>query len=153
MTDQLVESQTGISRRTVVVDACLAAGVVTLSGCSVYDTSVESPATEKPTDVDTSSGGAAGSIAAAADVPVGGGLVVKDKKVVITQPKKGEFKGFTAVCTHAGCIVSTVADGTINCPCHGSKYSITDGSVVRGPPPGPHAQMPLAVDGGQIVSA
>ena len=77
----------------------------------------------------------------------------KDKKVVITQPRKGEFKGFTAVCTHAGCIVSTVADGTINCPCHGSKYSIDDGSVVRGPAPKPLAEMPVAVDGGQIVSA
>jgi Rieske Fe-S protein len=152
MADQFVESQPGISRRTVVVDVCLAAGVVTLAGCSVYDTSVESPATEKPTEADTS-GGAAGSIAAAADVPVGGGLVVKDKKVVITQPKKGEFKGFTAVCTHAGCIVSTVADGTINCPCHGSKYSIADGSVVRGPAPKPLAEMPVVVDGGQIVSA
>jgi Rieske Fe-S protein len=151
MTDQLVGSQPGVSRRTVVVDACLAAGVVTLTGCSVYDTSVDSPTTEKPTEADTS-GGAAGSIAAAADVPVGGGLVVKDKKVVITQPKKGVFKGFTAVCTHAGCIVSTVADGTINCPCHGSKYSIADGSVVHGPAPRPLAEMPVAVDGGQIVS-
>lgn len=152
MTDQHVESQAGISRRTVVVDACLAAGVVTLTGCAAYDTSVEAPTAEKPTDVGAS-GGAVGTIAAAADVPVGGGVVVKSQKVVVTQPTKGEFKGFTAVCTHAGCIVSTVADGTINCPCHGSKYSIADGSVVAGPAKAPLAEIPVAVDGGEIVSA
>jgi Rieske Fe-S protein len=150
MTDPLIETQPGISRRTVI-DVCLAAGVVTLSGCSVYDTSVEPATTEKPTESDTS--GTAGAIAAASDVPVGGGLVVKDRKVVITQPKKGEFKGFTAICTHAGCVVSTVADGTINCPCHGSKYSVADGSVVRGPAPRPLAEIPVSVDGGEIVSA
>ena len=149
MTDELVASESAISRRTVVVDACLVAGVVTLSGCTVYDTSVEAPATEQP----TGAAGAAGPIAATADVPVGGGLVAKDKKVVVTQPKKGEFKGFTAVCTHAGCVVKEVAGGTINCPCHGSKFSITDGAVVSGPAKKPLAESPIAVDGAQIVSA
>jgi Rieske Fe-S protein len=152
MTDQHVESKAGISRRTVVVEGCLAAGVVTLAGCAAYDTSVEAPTTEKPTD-NGASGDTASSIAATADVPVGGGVVVKDKKIVVTQPTSGEFKGFTAVCTHAGCIVGTVAGGTINCPCHGSKYSITDGSVVNGPAKAPLAEIPVTVDGGEIVSA
>lgn len=74
----------------------------------------------------------------AADVPVGGGVVLKDPKVVVTQPQPGEFKAFTAVCTHKQCLVSTVADGTIDCPCHGSRYSDVDGSVVKGP-----AEQPL----------
>jgi len=152
MTDQFVEPQAGISRRTVVVDACLAAGVVTLGGCSAYDTSVEAPTSEKPAQGNASDGAGA-VIAAAAEVPVGGGLIVKDQKIVVTQPKKGEFKGFTAVCTHAGCIVGTVAGGTINCPCHGSKYSIADGSVVAGPAPKPLAARTVAVEGDQIVSA
>jgi len=152
MTDELVASPSGVSRRTVVVDACVVAGVVTLSGCTAYDTSVDPPTTEQPTGgagVD----GAAGPIAATADVPVGGGVVVKDQKVVVTQPKAGEFKGFTAVCTHAGCVVKDVAGGTINCPCHGSKFSITDGSVVAGPAKKPLAEAPVTVDGAQIVSA
>ena len=152
MTDPLVESQAGISRRTVVLDACLAASVVTLAGCAAYDTSVDAPAPEKSSDAGTPAK-AAGALAATADVPVGGGVVVKDKKVVVTQPQKGEYKGFTAVCTHAGCIVGTVADGTINCPCHGSKFSITDGSVVNGPAKAPLAEVPVTVDGGEIVSA
>ena len=147
MTDHAAE--TGISRRTVVGNACLVAGAVTLSGCTVYDTSVDAPTTEQP----TGAAGAAGTIAATADVPVGGGLVVKDQKVVVTQPEQGEFKGFTAVCTHAGCVVKEVAGGTINCPCHGSKFSITDGSVVAGPAKKPLAEAPIAVDGAKIVSA
>ena len=140
-------AETGVSRRALVGDACLIAGVVTLSGCTVYDTSVDAPTTEQPTRA------AGGAIAATADVPVGGGLVVKDQKVVVTQPNKGEFKGFTAVCTHAGCVVKEVAGGTINCPCHGSKFSITDGSVVAGPAKKPLAEAPVAVEGTQIVSA
>jgi Rieske Fe-S protein len=30
-----------------------------------------------------------------------------------------------------------VSGGTIRCPCHGSQYSIADGSVVNGPAPRP----------------
>jgi len=54
-------------------------------------------------------------------------------KVVVTQPAPGTFKAFSAICTHRGCTVNKVADGTIDCPCHGSKYAIADGSVVNGP--------------------
>lgn len=147
MTDRATE--TAVSRRTLVADACLVAGAVTLSGCTVYDTSVDAPTTEQP----TGAAGAAGPIAAIADVPVGGGLVAKDQKVVVTQPEKGEFKGFTAVCTHAGCVVKEVAGGTINCPCHGSKFSITDGSVVAGPAQKPLGEARIAVEGTEIVSA
>lgn len=72
-------------------------------------------------------------LAEKSDIPVGGGKVFKEQKVVVTQPKKGEFKAFSAICTHQGCTVNKVADGTIDCPCHGSKYRITDASVVAGP--------------------
>jgi Rieske Fe-S protein len=88
-----------------------------------------------------------------ADVPVGGGKVFTDAKVVVTQPTAGQFKAFTAVCTHAGCIVATVANKTIDCPCHGSKYSVTDGSVVNGPAPRPLAPVTVSVKNGNIVSA
>lgn len=147
MTDQVVEPQTGVSRRTVV-EACLVAGAVTLSGCTVYDTSVDAPAPAKS----GKPAGSGGPIAAAADVPVGGGLVVKDQKLVVTQPTKGDFKGFSAVCTHAGCVVGDVADGTINCGCHGSKFSIADGSVVAGPAKAPLGDAPVTVDGTNIVA-
>src|SRR3954454_17034848 len=70
---------------------------------------------------------AGGSSVSAAEVPVGGGIIVKDQKTVVTQPAKGDFKAFTAVCTHKGCTVAKVEGGLILCPCHGSKFSIEDG--------------------------
>jgi Rieske Fe-S protein len=72
-------------------------------------------------------------LAATSDIPVGGGKIFKDEKVVVTQPEKGEFKAFSAVCTHQSCTVASVADGTINCVCHGSKFGIADGAVANGP--------------------
>jgi Rieske Fe-S protein len=70
-------------------------------------------------------------IAATGDVAVGGGLVLEDYNVVVTQPAEGDFRAFSATCTHQGCLVSEVSDGTIDCLCHGSKFSIEDGSVVQ----------------------
>jgi Rieske Fe-S protein len=100
------------------------------------------------------SGGQMGTpLGMAADVPVGGGKVFTAAKVVVTQPSKGEFKAFSAVCTHVGCLCNQVADGTINCPCHGSKFKITDGSVVAGPAPAPLAAAKITVSGGKILLA
>jgi len=90
-------------------------------------------------------------LGATADVPVGGGMVYTAAKVVVTQPVKGEFKVFSAVCTHVGCICNQVADGTINCPCHGAKFKITDGSVVAGPAPTPLAAKAFTVTNGKIL--
>lgn len=98
-------------------------------------------------------GGASGDLAATADIPSGGGTVFPEQKVVVTQPADGEFKAFTAVCTHQGCIVASVADGTINCDCHGSKFSIEDGSVENGPATSPLEEVKITVKGGEITLA
>ncbi len=68
-----------------------------------------------------------------ADVPVGGGTILADQEVVVTQPTKGQFKAFTAICPHQGCTVTKVEDGEIVCPCHGSRFSIEDGANTEGP--------------------
>ena len=68
-----------------------------------------------------------------ADIPVGGGLILEDRNLVVTQPTAGTFKAFNATCSHQGCQVAGVSDGKISCPCHGSQYSVVDGSVTRGP--------------------
>lgn len=96
------------------------------------------------------SGGAAGSphgspgdvLVAVDDVPVGGGVVLPDHDVVVTRPDRGTFEGFSAACTHQGCLLSGVADGTINCGCHGSQFAITNGANVAGPSGSPAGSIP-----------
>lgn len=94
-------------------------------------------------------GGAA--LASTADIPVGGGTVFKEQEVVVTQPAPGEFKAFSAICTHRGCTVGDVTGGTINCPCHGSKFKISDGSVANGPATQPLAEAKVTVSGNSIA--
>ncbi|MGW6786561.1 Rieske (2Fe-2S) protein [Streptomyces sp. NPDC054987] len=131
-------------RRKVLVAgaAALAGGALTACGSGGGDggqTSSGEPNAVTPPGAAPSAGGADGgtegakSIAKAADVPVGGGKVLKEEKLVVTQPTKGSFRCFTAVCPHQGCLVSKVADGTIDCACHGSEFKVTDGAVVKGP--------------------
>ncbi|MGI5200888.1 Rieske (2Fe-2S) protein [Spirillospora sp. CA-108201] len=90
-------------------------------------------------------------IAKAADIPVGGGKVYGDEKVVVTQPSQGAYKAFTAVCPHQGCTVGGVSNGLIKCHCHGSEFKIADGSVQRGPAKEPLREYPVRVEGGGIV--
>ena len=90
-------------------------------------------------------------------VPVGGGVILGDQDVVVTRPDEGTFEGFSATCTHQGCLLANVASGTINCGCHGSQFSITDGANVAGPsgtPAGSVAalpRVPVKVKGADVV--
>ena len=97
-----------------------------------------------------SSAPAANALAATSQIPVGSGMIFSGPQVVVTQPSAGEFKAFSAVCTHMGCLVNQVSNGTIDCPCHGSQYSITTGNVVAGPAPKPLPAKQIKVSGGSI---
>ncbi len=85
------------------------------------------------------------------DMTVGGGAILVDQKVVVTQPQEGVFKAFSAVCTHQGCVVSAIADGKINCACHGSVFSAEDGSVVQGPAKSALAELTATVSGTTVT--
>jgi Rieske Fe-S protein len=85
-----------------------------------------------------------------ADIPVGGGVVVSEPPVVLTQPTAGEVKAFTSICPHQGCKVSEVTNNEIYCPCHGSKFSAIDGSVIQGPAVEGLAAAAVAVDGTKV---
>ncbi|HUR74529.1 MAG TPA: Rieske (2Fe-2S) protein [Sporichthya sp.] len=90
-----------------------------------------------------------GAFARTSEIPVGGGRTYPDQKIVVTQPTAGEFKGFSATCTHAGCLVDKVEAGQILCPCHGSRFSIADGKVLKGPAllPLPEQAVAVGADG------
>lgn len=100
---------------------------------------------------DNGGGGSSGNLlGSASDVPVGGGVVFAKQKVVVTQPEKGTYRAFSAVCTHQGCLVEKVAGGTISCPCHGSQYDISDASVQGGPAPKPLPERSVTVAGDDL---
>jgi Rieske Fe-S protein len=154
------------SRRALLAGAGVTCAAL-LTGCTTYDagnggflgsTPASSSGTATPDSGATSR--ATGSTAAASDVlistsdvPDGGGTIIDGKNIVVTQPEARTFKAFSAVCTHQGCIVNSVSDGTIDCPCHGSKFSIKDGSVVHGPATEPLPSVAIKVEGTSVVQA
>jgi Rieske Fe-S protein len=120
-------------------------------GSGAQTTPTAGPQSQAP---DNSGGNTGGNVLAkTTDIPVGGGKIIDAEKVVVTQPTKGTFKCFSAVCTHAGCTVSGVSNGVISCPCHGSRFSATDGSVKGGPAPSPLAAKKVTVQGDSVVLA
>jgi Rieske Fe-S protein len=154
----------GPSRRIVLAGAG-AAAIAALGGCATYGQG-NAPPPEEEVPVDEPSATATGTpgpngetpppppppaaLADTSEIPVGGGKVFEGKKVVVTQPQAGTFKAFSAVCTHQGCLVTEVQDGTIVCPCHGSAFKVSDGSVAQGPASRPLAARRIKVDGSSI---
>ncbi|MEU9523073.1 Rieske (2Fe-2S) protein [Streptomyces sp. NPDC048224] len=152
MTSASFHPATGPARRTVVAAASAAGLTAVLAACSGSDDDASSDTGAAPGSASRAAGGegAGAALATTADIPEGGGKVFPDQKVVVTQPAAGEFKAFSATCTHQGCAVKSVSDGIINCPCHNSSFSITDGSVQGGPAPKPLPAVQITVSGDSI---
>lgn len=135
------------ARRTVLKGAAALAGAagagLTLAACSAEG------------------GGAAGSpavpggpveLGAATDVPVGGAKLYREQKLVVSCPAEGQYKAFSAQCTHAGCILDKIEEGQGNCPCHGSRFDVATGKVLRGPAADPLAPVPVKAEGGKLIA-
>ncbi|MFI1785189.1 Rieske (2Fe-2S) protein [Streptomyces rubiginosohelvolus] len=137
------------ARRRTVLAAGAAGAAALATGCGSSGGDGGDDATPTPSAPGDATGGA--ELARTGDIPVGCVTTIfKERKIVVTQPTEGDFKAFSAVCTHASCLVSTVSDGTINCPCHGSKFSITDAAVEAGPATRPLPAEQISVSGGAI---
>jgi Rieske Fe-S protein len=154
-----------ITRRTLGGLAAAGVGVPLLAACSSDEPETAadptgSPTSSSPSAASSSAGGESTSPSAAeeltttSDIEVGGGAIFADEEVVVTQPTEGEFKGFSAICTHQGCLLASVSEGTINCDCHGSRFSIETGEPEEGSQATtPLGEVALTVSGDQISLA
>ncbi|HYG93916.1 MAG TPA: Rieske (2Fe-2S) protein [Nocardioides sp.] len=161
---------TAVTRRRALGGAAtVGLGVPLLAACGDDGTTAaDPPASDSPSQPATSGSGPSESatkeekppkpakpagLVATDDVPVGGGVVLAAEEVVVTQPTEGEFKAYSAICTHQGCVVGSVEGDQIACPCHGSRFSIADGSVTSPPAVAPLPEVPIRVSGGSIELA
>jgi Rieske Fe-S protein len=83
-------------------------------------------------------------------VPENGGVVIGS--VVVTRGSGEDVHAFSAVCPHQGCLVDRVADGSIDCPCHGSRFDASSGKRVAGPAKSPLSEVPVTVRDGSVYS-
>ncbi|MEU8888319.1 Rieske (2Fe-2S) protein [Streptomyces sp. NPDC048442] len=132
------------ARRTVLKGAALAGA----AGLGVAACSTESKLghAENPTPT------APVPLGDAAAVPVGGSKLYREQRLVVSCPAKGEYKAFSAQCTHAGCVLDKVEANEGNCPCHGSRFDTTTGKALKGPATAPLPAVPVKVEGGKLIA-
>jgi nitrite reductase/ring-hydroxylating ferredoxin subunit len=137
-----------ISRRGVIASAVGVSAVAALSACSPEVSNLTS--TPAPVAPSTS---APVAVAKTTDIPIGSGkkFDVEGVQILITQPRAGEFRGFSAVCTHAGFVMSNVANSEIKCDNHGAVYSADDGSVLSGPAPTALGKVTVTIEGDDVL--
>lgn len=152
MTSSMSSSDT--TRRRVIGAALGAGALGVLTACGGSDAEAGGPdAPDTAPGTTAESSAAAAALVATSEVPVNGGVVLEAEKIVVTQPTEGTFKAYTAVCTHNSCTVASVEDGIISCPCHGSQFRAADGSVANGPATRPLKEIPVTVEGSDVVRA
>ncbi|MFE5538022.1 Rieske (2Fe-2S) protein [Streptomyces sp. NPDC056492] len=135
------------ARRTVLKGAAAIAGAVgagaALSACSTGGNSGSGSPAVPAAPVE---------LGAVSEVPVGGSKLFREKKLVVSCPAEGQYKAFSAQCTHAGCVLDKIDDGEGNCPCHGSRFDVTTGKVLRGPATDPLPAVPVKAEGGKLIA-
>lgn len=88
-----------------------------------------------------------------ADFAVNTGKIVKfgRKPVILIRTEAGDFRAFSATCTHLECIVQYRGDlKEIWCACHNGLYDLK-GRNVSGPPPKPLTEFAVNVVDDEIV--
>lgn len=133
----------GHDRRTFL-RAAAAAGGVAMAGGTLLACGGEGGSSTDVAPAGTELG-------SASEVEVEGARIYPDANVLVSQPTAGEFKAFSAICTHQGCVLGEVSGDVAICPCHNSKFSITDGSVVNGPATEALPAQSVRVEAGSLV--
>lgn len=139
-------------RRAALIAAGVT-GVAGLAACSGGSSGSGTSSSQGAASGSSGAGSAGGALATTADIPVGGGKIFASAGVIVTQPTSGQFKAFTTTCTHQGGTIDKVAQGVMECPLHGSEFSIKDGAVVRGPATKPLPEKTVTVSGDSISVA
>jgi len=148
MTSESVQPVPGPSRRSVVAAVGAAGLAVALTACGSDD-----EASGSSTEQGAAAGGGGAALAKTADIPEGGGKVFDAEKVVVSQPAAGDFKAFSTICTHQNCPMTDLKEDTLSCACHGSQFSVLDGSVKKGPATQPLEEKKVSVSGDSITLA
>lgn len=131
-------------RRTVLKGVALAgAAGAGVAACSTESDvgNAQEPAPTAPVD-----------LGAADAVPVGGVKHYREERLVVSCPAEGQYKAFSAQCTHAGCALDKVEGTEGNCPCHGSRFDVTTGEATKGPATVPLPEVPITVKDGRLVA-
>ena len=154
------------ARRALLLGAGIA-GLVAVTGCGGGDdqaapggassaggskTPGAAPTTEDPfAPFPSGDGVPPGALVDTKEVPVGGGVLIKEKLVV--QPTAGTFKAYSAKCPHQGFLVEAPAPGAgvMVCSGHNSQFKTADGSLVRGPATRGLSAIAVKVEKGYVV--
>lgn len=132
------------TRRTVLKGAALAgAAGLGVAACST-DSKLGHAETPTPT--------APVALGAPDEIPVGGAKLYREQRLLVHCPAKGEYKAFSAQCTHAGCVLDKIEDNEGNCPCHGSRFDVTTGKALQGPATVPLPEVPVRVENGKLIA-
>ncbi|ARF71951.1 Rieske (2Fe-2S) protein [Kitasatospora albolonga] len=132
------------ARRTVLKGAALAgAAGLGAAACSTESKlgHAKQPTPTAPVD-----------LGEASEVPVGGAKLYREQRLVVSCPAKGEYKAFSAQCTHGGCVLTKIEGTEGHCACHGSRFDTTTGKVVQGPATVPLPAVPVTAEGGKLVA-
>ncbi|MCX2183056.1 Rieske (2Fe-2S) protein [Streptomyces sp. SKN60] len=132
------------TRRTVLKGAALA-GAAGL-GVAACSTDSKLGHAENPTPT------APVALGAPDEIPVGGAKLYREQRLLVHCPAKGEYKAFSAQCTHAGCVLDKIEDNEGNCPCHGSRFDVTTGKALQGPATVPLPAVPVRVENGRLIA-
>jgi cytochrome b6-f complex iron-sulfur subunit len=69
---------------------------------------------------------------------------------LLIRTSEGEFRAFSAICTHLTCTVNYEGDtGTLYCPCHNGRFDLA-GNVLSGPPPRPLDAYQVEISGEDV---
>jgi Rieske Fe-S protein len=145
--DMRAETENGLGRRRLL-DVLLSGGVVAFLGAVFYPV-VRYLTPPAVADVATSSVTAA----TVSEVKPNSGKVFRfgSKPGILVRLPSGEWRAFSAVCTHLQCTVQYRADlESIWCPCHNGHFDLT-GKNVSGPPPRPLESYEVVVKGDEVV--